>query len=128
MTSHLKNTNIFLLTAIILCSFCSCGEKKQKANQLLGTIEPQKYFLEQLVGDKFQISTLVPKGANPESFDPSPSQMMVLNNSKAYFKIGFFGVENTLIEKIKDESELNIVDCSNGIDIIDGCDHDHIHQ
>lgn len=125
MISLLKNNNILLIILIFSTLLISCNSKKSEENQLLVTIEPQRYFLEQIVGGNFKVSSLVPSGANPESFDPAPSQMIALSNSEAYFKIGFFGIENTLIDKIKDEAKLKIVDCSNGITIIEGCDHEH---
>lgn len=104
--------------------FFSCSKNKENSTNLSVTIEPQRYFLEQIVGDKYTVTSLVPEGVNPESFDPAPSQMVALANSKAYFKIGFLGIENTLVDKVQNESKLNIIDCSKGIDIIAEA-HDH---
>lgn len=127
MTSLVNSKIAALSILIFVCLLSGCSDKKEKVNTLAVTIEPQKYFLEQIVKDKFEITCLVPGGSNPESFDPAPSQMIALNNSLAYFKIGFLGVENTLIERAKDQANLNIIDCSKGIKIIEE-DHHHDHD
>lgn len=128
MISLKSKIKAFSLLFFLLFSFTYCGQTKQIDNSLVVTIEPQRYFLEQIVGDKFEVTSLTTTGSNPESFDPAPSQMIALNNSKAYFKIGFLGIENTLVEKVKDETKLNIVDCSKNIDIIEEEHHHHDHE
>ncbi len=49
------------------------------------SILPQKYFLEKIVKDKFDINVMVKPGASPHSYEPKTSQMKSLNNSKIYF-------------------------------------------
>lgn len=130
MILPVNNIKHFTAILFILFSSLSCGQREQKTNSLTVTIEPQKYFLEQIVGDKYEVTSLVPDGSNPESFDPAPSQMVELSKSKAYFKVGYLGIENTLVEKVKEEVSLNIIDCSVGIEIISEghCNHDHGHD
>lgn len=114
--------NIFISSFLI---FCSCS-KNDKGNEYLSvTIEPQRFFLEQIVKDKYPIKTLIPTGSNPESYDPTPSQMVVLENSKAYFKLGYLGIENILLDKIKTKDSLIIKDCSTDINIIKEHNHNH---
>lgn len=127
MTSLAKNSWLLIFTIISTVFVTSCTQKGTNSNGLSVTIEPQRYFLEQLVGDSYKVTSLVPSGANPESFDPTPSQMVTLDKSKTYFKIGFLGVENSLVDKVKDQSKLNIVDCSDGIEIIDD-GHQHLDE
>ncbi|MDR2949165.1 MAG: zinc ABC transporter substrate-binding protein [Prevotella sp.] len=103
--------------------------KTEKTPTLAVTIEPQKYFLEAIAGNHFKVECIVPPGANPESADFTPSQMMNLDKSTAYFKIGYLGIENTLIDKVtKSNSTIQIFNCSDGIKIVgeshEHCDHD----
>lgn len=129
MISLVRNTKYALSLVLFSLILFSCTRKSDDTNKLSVTIEPQRYFLEQIVADKFKVTSLIPSGANPESFDPTPSQMMLLDNSKAYIKIGFLGIENSLIDKIKKQSKLQIFDCSIGIDVIeDKHDHNDQHQ
>lgn len=92
------------------------------------SIEPQKYLLEAIVGDKYSINTVIPSGSNPESYDPSPAQMVSIGKSKLYFKIGNLGFENTWLQNIKTNSpEMDIIDCSEGINHSHCDDHEHVH-
>ncbi len=94
-------------------------------NALSVSIEPQKYFLEAIVGNKYTVNTAIPSGSNPESYDPSPSQMVNIGKSKMFFKVGNLGFENTWLNNISiNNPDLQIVDCSVGIPIIMD-DHGH---
>lgn len=96
------------------------------------TIEPQRYFAEQLVDSLFRVQTVVPTGTSPETYDPSPAQMANLSKSAAYFTIGHIGFETQWLEKIKmNNPQLPIYDTSLGIDLIETgneADSDHRHN
>ncbi len=91
------------------------------------TIEPQRFFLEQLVGNKYKVNTLVPVGVSPETYEPAPRTMIELGKSKAYFKVGFVGFENVWTKKLKSNNpNTEIVDCSVGIELLRDT-HGHQH-
>lgn len=110
----------------------SCSKKQDTRPILSVSIEPQKYFLEQLVGDKYTVHCVIPNGSNPESFDPAPSQMVSLGKSSMYFKVGFLGFENSWMDNIqKNNPNLKIIDCSISIqteEYEEDHDHDHKHM
>lgn len=118
------NILLLLLSVIILLS-CNNNTSKKDKGTLSVTIEPQKYFLEQIVGDKYNVNCIVPAGVNPESFDASPAQIMALNSSVAFFKTGLLPIENQLT---KDTGIKQIIDCSEGLQLSEHgveCTHDH---
>lgn len=119
---------LFILACLI--GFISCKPSVKQADDIITvTIEPQRYFLEKIVGDKFIVNTVVPMGSNPESFDLSPAQILTVNKSKAYFKVGFLGIENTWIKNISETNKrLVMVDCSAGVSFIDDHKHEHDHE
>ena len=124
--------NRYIFPFLLLLLFaCNSKNSNEQSNILTVTIEPQRYFLEQIVGDKFVVNTLVPAGVSPETFDPSPSVMINLSKSKAYFKVGFLGYENVWSESLSENNpKLPIVDCSEGIEpVFEGhgacCSHNH---
>ncbi len=94
------------------------------------SIEPQRYFLEQIAGDNFIINSIIPSGSNPETYDPTPSQMIALSKSIIYFKVGQLTFETAWINNLQSNNPgLTVIDCSVGIDLIeDNCGHDHAHE
>lgn len=118
--------NIIAFVLLIASILTGCNPQKTDKQKILSvTIEPQKYFLESIVGNHYKVESIVSAGSNPESADFTPSQMMNLNKSVAYFKIGYLGIENVLIDKVSENnSDLKIVECSDGIDLVG---EQHIH-
>ncbi|NDW18902.1 hypothetical protein D0T53_08245 [Dysgonomonas sp. 216] len=117
--------HIFIVLFISATILGSCREKDRPENNLTVSIDPQKYFLECIVKDKFTVSSIIPPGSNPESFDPTPSQMVSLGKSKLYFKVGYFNFENVWIKNIQDNNpRMSIIDCSTGITSLDE-EHSH---
>ncbi|MDR1091057.1 MAG: zinc ABC transporter substrate-binding protein [Prevotella sp.] len=117
---------IYVLLGFTL--FSCKPSQADKSKTLTVTIDPQKYFLSTIVGGHFKVECIVPSGSNPESADFTPSQMMSLNKSLAYFKIGYMGIESALIDKVSQtNSNLKIVNCSEGIEVLGGhdCEGDH---
>lgn len=56
------------------------------------------------MGDKWEIKCLLSNGANPESYDPSLTHLLNLENSKAYFRIGNVAFESAIINKVQNNN------------------------
>lgn len=123
----MKNIALTFLSIVTFIILQACNPSHKNDNNVLSvTIEPQKYFLEAIVGDKFTVNTAIPSGSNPESYDPSPSQMVNISKSKMYFKVGNMGFENSWLNNIgANNPQLKIVDCSTGIAPIFEDGHGH---
>ncbi len=101
-----------------------CIEEKPKENLtekiIVGvTILPQVEFAEKVGGDKVKVVVMIPPGASPHTYEPTPNQMIDLSNAKMYAKIGT-GIEFELrsMDKIANlNKNLLIVDCSKGIEL-----------
>lgn len=122
-----------LLLVILLLSSCNSASRTDgdgKRELLTVTIEPQRYFLEQIVGDTYKINTLVPPGTSPETYEPAPSVMMEMAKSKIYFKVGDLGFERAWSRRLAENNpNVKIVDCSKGIALIEGHHHDdHVYE
>lgn len=52
------------------------------------SILPQKYFVQKIAGDLLNTTVMVPPGANPATYEPTPQQMVRLTKSKLYFAVG----------------------------------------
>jgi zinc transport system substrate-binding protein len=91
----------FLFIGFVALSYFSCSNRtQQESNTLTVTIEPQRYFAEQLTDTLFQVISMVAPGISPETYDPSPAQIAQLSHSKAYFRIGYIGFEEIWMEKL----------------------------
>lgn len=100
---------------------CDRAPQKQQGQKPMITvsIQPQKYFVEQIAGDHFQVQLMIPPGASPVTYDPSPSQMKKLEQSQAYIRIGHIVFEKAWMEKIRSVNPgLKILDQSEGVDLI----------
>ncbi len=64
------------------------------------SLPPQKFFVERLGGDRVRVEALVPPGADPHTFEPSPAQMKALSRASLYFAIGI-PFEKTLVARIR---------------------------
>lgn len=99
----------------------ACSQPKQSDEKIVSvTIEPQRYFAEKIAGDKFKINCLVPPGQSPETYDPTPQQMIGVGKSAAYLRIGPIGFEQAWMQSIKDNNPgLQVFDLSEGVHFVD---------
>ncbi len=111
-----------LLPALsVLSALTGCGNAVSEKPIITVSIQPQKYLLEKIAGDKWDVKCLLSNGANPESYDPSLTHLMNLENSTAYFRIGNIPFESAIITKVtKNKPDLKIIDSSTGITLITG--------
>lgn len=79
------------------------------------SILPQKYFAEQIVGNKANIDVMVLPGHSPASYNPKPSQMIKLSKSDIYFSIGVPFEKKWMPNIQKKYKSLDIIDCGDGI-------------
>ena len=122
---------IYILTLFILSG---CGNTTQKSEKpiLTVTLEPLRYFTEAIAGNNYEVVSMVPKGSSPESYDPTPQQLVNLSKSQAYFRIGYIGFEQAWMKKLEANCpNMKVFDTSKGIDLIRDKGHwhgDHFHE
>lgn len=111
----------FLITIACLLLLAGCKNIDNNSRTIAVSILPQKYFLEQIVGDKFNVLCLLSPGANPEAYEPDMAHLMNLESSEAFFKIGNIGFELAISDRIKNNNpDLKIYDNSKGVALIHG--------
>lgn len=83
------------------------------------TIEPERYVAEQIAGHFFTVNCVIPAGQSPETYDPTPQEMMRISKSAAYFRIGNIGFEQAWMDAIKEQNpNMPVFDLSEGIRLI----------
>lgn len=126
-------TKYTLLTLFVMFFF-SCQPKKGNRGKQLITVSilPQKFFVEAIAGDLFEVNVMIPPGASPASYDPSAQQMVKYANSSIYFMIGSLGYEQAWKERLKSSApDVRQIETEEAVSMIETqieCNHgDHTH-
>lgn len=89
------------------------------------SIEPQRYFVERIGGDRVAVSVFVPAGADPHTWEPKPRVMAELSRAAVYFSVGI-DFEAAWMEKIAAANPaMRIVPTDRGIEKIPLPSHVH---
>jgi zinc transport system substrate-binding protein len=89
-------------------------------------IPPLAWVVGQL-SDGVQVEVLLPPGASPHSYEPSPRQMASLDGAGLYLQVGL-PFEGPLLAKIEAlVPGLRVVDCRQGIELVPMEEHGHDH-
>lgn len=125
----MKQTSI-IITFLSILLLTACVSKQTEGNIVTVTIEPQRYFAEKIAGDKFKINCVVPAGQSPETYDPTPQQMIQIGKSMAYLRIGPIGFEQAWMDKIRENNpKLEVFDTSEGMNLLTDMEEDsHTHD
>ncbi len=116
-----------IMVAFMLLLFCyapiAMGASDRKT--LFVSIIPQKYFIQQISGDLFDVQVMVQPGASPATYEPKPSQMKKIAESKLYFAIGV-PYEKVWLEKLQETNpQMKIIHTDHGIEKLEMAEHSH---
>ncbi|OGN91202.1 MAG: zinc ABC transporter substrate-binding protein [Chloroflexi bacterium RBG_13_48_17] len=107
-----------LIIFVLAASALSCGQEEMSDKiGVVVTLQPQAEFVENVGGEMVKINVMVPPGASPHTYEPTPGQMTEAAKAKMYAKVGS-GVEFelTYMDKIAAVNKnMLVVDCSKGI-------------
>ena len=120
----MKISRIVFVIALALL-FVGCAERKVVVeNRAVVSIAPLKPLVESILGEDFEVSVLVPQGASPETFEPTPKQLRDIETARFVFGTGLLEFEQELLHRIARNEQ--IINLSHGIDLIAGaCSHAH---
>jgi zinc transport system substrate-binding protein len=83
------------------------------------SVPPQAYLVERLGGERVEVHVLVPPGASPATYEPSPHQVVTLAKSSLYVAVGHpdFLFEQRHLERLLEASPgMPLVNMSAGTD------------
>ena len=129
----MKKTGILILIAVLLAG-CKSNENQNGKIRIAVSILPQEYFVSKIAGDIFEINVLIPPGASPATYEPTPKQLASLSKTDLYLRLGHTGFEMAWMEKLASANDkMTLVDLSPGIDLIiedamHGHGHGHAHD
>jgi len=138
IAAKLNKLVLMLLTSIIIFSllFSSCkretktDERPENENKIsiVATFYVMYDFASKIGGDKVEVVNLLPPGADPHSWEPSPKDIIKIENSDIFIYNGA-GMEawvHKVLNSIENK-DLIVIETSRGINLIKGT-HSHENE
>lgn len=115
----MKGLSILVVVALaaLICGCVSQEELPSGKINVVTTIAPQKELIKSVGKEKVEITAMVPPGAEPHTFEPTPSQMRAVANADLYIMNGA-GLEFWMDKLLQVNKKMVVVDSSKGIDLV----------
>lgn len=119
-----------MMVAVVLSGWANEARPAEPLKVFV-SLPPQKEFVERLGGNRVHVTALVPPGADPHTYEPSPAQMKALTQASLYFSIGI-PFEKNLLGRVRSlNPQLQVVATDEGLSkrpiTGQGHAHEHIH-
>lgn len=99
------------LLCLLVMIMAGCGKQRSDKSRLAVSIPPQKWLLEAIVGDKFEIDVLFAQGTDAETSEPGMKQIADVSQAKAFFSVGTLAPEEAVLKRLATSNpELKVVD------------------
>lgn len=85
------------------------------------TIPPEAYFVDRIGGDRVRVTVILPPGASPHTYEPSPRQLLGLEEARLYVEVGHPGFPFEARqgeERLPHRPELEVVRLTRGVDLL----------
>ncbi|MGB9940329.1 metal ABC transporter solute-binding protein, Zn/Mn family [Methanosarcina sp.] len=91
------------------------------------SVLPQAEFVEKVGGDKIKTVVVIPPGADPHTYEPSPRELGEVSQARMYVTVGVdMPFEKVWIDRFESiNSETLIINSSNGIKLKELAAHEH---
>ena len=127
------NVLFFMLVVVLFAAACDTNNEKSDDSKItiMTTLFPQYDFARQIVGDKCEVKLLLPPGIDSHSYEPTPNDIIDINDSEMIIYTGddMEAWVATILDAI-DNDKLNVVDVSEGIELLEtgAVEHTHSHE
>lgn len=103
---------VVLLMGLTACNQLPVTDPKEAKPIVAVTIVPQETFVNAIAGDAVEIITMVPPGSSPETYEPTPQQMVEFSKASIYFAIGIAVEETKVFPSI---GEIPVIDLAEAV-------------
>lgn len=107
-----------VLSLILLLLLTSCSQENTSSDRLrISTgILPIKAFTKTIGGEYVDVEALIPVGANPHNYQPSPSSMKFLSDADLYIYVGVPTENDNIMPKLYDfNQEIQVLNLQAGL-------------
>lgn len=133
----MKKNIAFLVTLVIMFSAITAiiinlknpnNQGNSEKIEVIATLFPQYDFAKKIGGDKVNVTLLLPPGAESHTYEPTPQDMININNSNLFIYTGeeMEPWANNLISGMK--NDINVLDLSSIVDLINVEDFEEEHS
>lgn len=99
-----------LCAVLALFLLTGCGAPAPKAADgkpvVAVSIVPEETFVKAICGDAVDVVVMVPPGASPENYEPTPLQMEEFSDADIYFAIGVPAEEQSILPVVSDSTKV----------------------
>jgi len=109
----------FIIIALLFLSLTTGLHAYAEKVKVIASIAPLADFVKQIGGEQVEVTLLLPPGASPHIYEPTPKTLLAISRSKIFIKVGS-GLEFWAEKIIKASGNKNIVVviASSGIPLI----------
>jgi zinc transport system substrate-binding protein len=113
-----------LLNAALIASVVWTAQAEEKLNVAV-SIEPQAFLVEQIGGSRAHVTVMIPPGASPHTYEPTPGQLRALSKADLYIEVGSgIEFEEQWMNKLSDlNRDMRVVQSAAGIELLLMSDH-----
>ena len=130
----MSKSRLIIILAFIVIAITGCQSAGPDGERpvVSVSIQPLKFFVDELSGEMLEVNVMVPSGASHATYSPTTGQLQKLSDSGIYFRIGHLGYEEAFLHRL---AELNpgmaVLNLSEKVELIRGepIHHgDHVHE
>ena len=111
--------SVALILTLLSASFlsgCTQSQDDQGRIDVIVSILPQKEMVEAIGGDSVNVTVMIPPGASPATYDPTPSKLRAVSRADVYLMQGELPFEKAYRNRLEDVNpSMRIVDTSRNV-------------
>lgn len=128
MRNKLVGCCLFLVV-LLLTAFPAAARAAEKGVvRVAVSVPPEAFFVERIGGERVSVQIMIPRYTSPATYEPTPRQVMALEQSDLYVKVG---VPSFIFEKkhidpfLEKHGNIRVVSLSDGVSLRSMAPHHH---
>lgn len=122
---------LVIFISLFFLTGCSPAPTESENLKVVATLFPQYDFARTIGGDKVDVSLLLKPGTDSHSYEPTGADIIEISNSDIFIYTGksMEAWAQTILDSVSN-SDLNVLDVSDGIEIatVNSSEHEHAHN
>ncbi|MGC7847212.1 metal ABC transporter substrate-binding protein [Desulforudis sp. 1088] len=137
MLTRIRITTLVALLAVVLAAAAGCGSTEQPGPRagtekdkiiVAASIFPLADITKQIAGDRADVITVLPPGASPHTFEPTPDQVKRLSNASLLIQIGA-NLDDWAAKAVTSAApSVTVVKVADGVKLLEPAEEEHHHE